>query len=331
LWPVACIIKAQGMRLRLTVSIALTALCSLLAACSGRAGAQDTGEVFEPPFAEYRRLAAVLPQYRATGTPEQVADIERTLESWRGLPRSLPQGAVIVNIPEFTARVYDNAFRPVITMRAIVGQPKTPTPVFSGTIHHLIFAPYWNVPASILHNEILPDIRKDRAYLKKNEFEVQDQRGNVVSTGEVTDEILAGLRADRYKIRQVPGKKNALGRVKFMFPNEENVYLHDTSSRSLFQKTDRALSHGCIRIEKPQELAEWLLRNDPAWPKQRIAEALKETAPLQVNLKQTVPIYIVYHTATANDAGEVTFYKDIYNRNPLPAANAAHIDVNEVR
>jgi murein L,D-transpeptidase YcbB/YkuD len=267
----------------------------------------------DPPFDEFKRLLAALPQYRQSGTPEEVAKIELALERWRWLPREFRRGPILVNIPEFMVRVFDDKLQTVMTMRAIVGKPKTKTPILSGEVSHLIFGPYWNVPPSILHKEILPDIVKDRSYLTKNAYEVQTQQGEVVSTGEVTDEILAGLRSDRYKIRQVPGPKNALGRVKFMFPNNDHVYLHDTNSRNLFQKPVRALSHGCRRIEKPQELAEWALRNDPAWPKERILEALAQTHEQQVNLKQRIPVFIVYNTVTVNEAGEVTFLKDIYD------------------
>jgi murein L,D-transpeptidase YcbB/YkuD len=116
-----------------------------------------------------------------------------------------------------------------------------------------------------------------------------------------------------------------------MFPNQENVYLHDTNNRSLFQKTMRALSHGCVRVEKPQELAEYLLRNEPTWPKEKILAAMKTTKQQQANLKERVPILIVYHPVTANEAGELTFHKDIYGREPqLPAANPANVDVNKV-
>lgn len=285
-----------------------------LAVATDPDGVEAGIEKLEPPFAEYRRLQTALARYRETGTPEEVAKIERTLERWRWLPRDFSHGLILVNLPEFMVRVFDEKLETVMAMRAIVGQPKHQTPIFNGEISYLMFGPYWNVPPSILHKELIPDIEKDRTYLKRNSYEVQDQQGTVVSTGEVTDEILAGLHSDRYKIRQVPGPKNALGRVKFMFPNDENVYLHDTNNRSLFQKAERALSHGCMRVEKPQELAEWVLRNDAAWTKERIVAAMAQTKQQQVNLKQRIPIFVVYHTATVNEAGEVTFHKDIYGR-----------------
>ena len=271
-------------------------------------------EKLEPPFAEYKRLLAALPRYQQSGTPEEVAKIELNLERWRQLPRAFSHGPILVNVPEYMARVFDDKLQTVMSMRVIVGLPQHQTPIFNGEISYLMFGPYWNVPTSILHKEIIPDIEKDRTYLTRNSYEVQDQQGKVISNGEVSDEILAGLKSNEYKIRQVPGAKNALGRVKFMFPNDENVYLHDTNNRSLFQKTVRALSHGCVRVEKPQELAEWVLRNETAWPKDKILAALKQTKQQQANLKQHVPILIVYLTATANEAGEVTFHKDIYGR-----------------
>ncbi len=272
----------------------------------------------DPPFAEFRRLEAALPM----AAPDQRARMEQTLEQWRWLPREFPNGAIVVNVPEFRLRVFDETNKVALEMKTIVGLVKHQTPLFTADLKHVVFGPYWNVPTSILKNEIVPDIVKDRSYLVRNDYEVVDGQGKAISTGEVSDETLAGLESGNLRVRQVPGKKNALGRVKFLFPNNNDVYLHDTPSRSLFAREQRTLSHGCVRVEDPQALAEWVLRNEPEWDKARIEESLKFTKPLQVNLKTAIPVFMVYHTATVGDDGQLHFWKDVYKLEATTAAPA---------
>lgn len=283
--------------------------------------AQDPGGVetglrkLDPPFEEYRALVQALPS--AAGADRLAA--ERALERWRWLPRAYDRGAILVNVPEFQVRAYDSSLQPVLQMRAVVGLPRNPTPLFTAELKYLVFGPYWNVPRSILQNEIIPDVEKNRAYLEKNNYEVMSG-AKVVSSGEVSDEVLEGLKSGEYSVRQVPGGRNALGRVKFMFPNNNNVYLHDTNARNLFSREARALSHGCVRVDKPQELAEWLLRGEEAWPKDRIAQALKQTKSQQANLKDTIPVFMVYHAATVNPDGSIHVWRDIYKQDEKLAA-----------
>jgi len=163
---------------------------------------------------------------------------------------------------------------------------------------------------------------KDRSYLARNAYEVVNADGKVVSTGDVSNETLAGLKAGALKVRQVPGPKNSLGRVKFMFPNQNDVYLHDTPSRNLFAKDQRALSHGCVRVENPQALAEWVLRGEPDWTKERIEAGLKQTTPLQTNLKAAIPVFLLYHTVTVSEDGAVHFWKDLYKQDATTAEPA---------
>ncbi|MEO5922974.1 MAG: L,D-transpeptidase family protein [Bryobacteraceae bacterium] len=282
------------------------------------AGVESGLDKLDPPFAEYRRLKEALGRVG----PEERARIEQTMERWRWLPRNFPNGAILVNVPEYRLRAYDQNNNVALEMKTIVGQVKHQTPLFTGDIKYLVFGPYWNVPASILKNEIVPDIVKDRAYLDKNDYEVVDSKGKVIAGEEVSDEVLDGLQSGAFRVRQVPGRKNALGRVKFMFPNQNDVYLHDTSSPRLFAREQRALSHGCVRVENPQALAEWVLRNESEWDKDRIANAFKDSKPQQVNVTRPIPVYLVYHTATVSEDGAVHVWKDVYKQEATTVALA---------
>jgi L,D-transpeptidase YcbB len=168
------------------------------------------------------------------------------------------------------------------------------------------------VPPSILRGEIIPKIVKDPAYIQKNGFEVASYSGQVVTDGVVSDEVLAQLRAGKLMVRQKPGPKNALGLIKFIFPNDQNIYLHSTPAQALFSETRRDFSHGCIRVENPQALAEWVLRNNPGWTRERIEEAFKAQKEQQVNLTNQIPVFLVYGTAIVKENDEVFFFDDIY-------------------
>jgi L,D-transpeptidase YcbB len=169
-----------------------------------------------------------------------------------------------VNIPEFVLRVYDSSLHPALIMPVVVGRAlRIQTPVLEEEMKYLIFWPYWNVPLSILRGEIVPKITKDPEYLQKNNFEVATYSGEVVTDGGVSEEELAQLRAGKLMVRQKPGPKNALGLIKFVFSNADNIYLHSTPSQALFGESRRDFSHGCIRVEDPRALATWVLRNNP--------------------------------------------------------------------
>lgn len=279
------------------------------------AGVQAALRKLDPPFAEFPRLEAALSRAEPADRPR----LEQALEQWRWLPRSLPHGAILVNIPEFRLQAVDENVRVALEMPVIVGKVGNQTPLFTANLKYLVFGPYWNVPKSILANELVPDITKNRTYLSRNSYEVVNGAGQVVSTGEVSDQVLAGLKAGELSVRQVPGAKNSLGRVKFMFPNQDNVYLHDTPSRNLFSKEQRALSHGCVRVSNPQGLDEWVLRGQPEWTKERIEEGLKRTKPLQANMKDAVPVFMLYHAVTVDEDGQVHVWKDLYKREATTA------------
>ena len=244
---------------------------------------------------------------------DRVEQLRLTLERWRWLPHNFAEPPIVVNIPEFVLRAFDAPGKPAVIMRVVVGRAmRTQTPVLEEDMKYLIFWPYWNVPPSILRSEIIPKITKDPGYLQKNNFEVATYSGQVVTDGAVSEDVLAQLRARKLMVRQKPGPKNALGLIKFIFPNDQNVYLHSTPAQSLFAESRRDFSHGCIRVEDPKALAEWVLRNNPGWTRDKVEAAFKSEKQLQVNLTREIPVLIVYGTAVAKEDGQVFFLDDIY-------------------
>jgi murein L,D-transpeptidase YcbB/YkuD len=253
---------------------------------------------------------------RHLNTPlsQRVDQLRLTLERWRWLPDRFNEPRIVVNIPEFRLRAYDNNGNPALSMNVIVGKAYYhKTPIFEKDMRFVVFRPYWNVPPSIQRSEIVPAIQKDRDYISKKGFEVVTPAGQVVTSGAITDEVLAQLRAGQMEVRQKPGPTNALGLVKLMFPNEYNVYLHSTPSPQLFSQTRRDFSHGCIRVEHPAELAAWVLRDKPDWNVQRSRAAMQSGKDNeQVNLTNPVPVLILYGTAIVDPSGQVLFFDDIY-------------------
>jgi murein L,D-transpeptidase YcbB/YkuD len=243
----------------------------------------------------------------------RVRQLQIALERWRWVPDFFEQPPIVVNIPEFRLRAYNQSYQIELDMKVVVGGAfRHQTPVFLDNMQYVIFRPYWNVPVSIQKDELLPKLTKDPAYLAKNEYEVVDSHNKVVPGDAVTPEVLAQLRSRKLSIRQVPGQKNALGFIKFIFPNEYDVYLHGTPARGLFSRARRDFSHGCIRVEKPEQLALWVLRDQPRWTLARVRKAENGAAPLQVDLNQPIPVLIVYSTAVVKENGEVCFFEDIY-------------------
>jgi len=179
-------------------------------------------------------------------------------------------------------------------------------------MQYVVLRPYWEVPYSITRAETVPHILRDPGYLAKENMEVVDSGQNVVSAGTVSGEVLDQLRAGKLFVRQQPGPKNSLGLVKFVFPNSYNVYMHDTPSTELFAKSRRDFSHGCIRLERPADLAAWVLRDNPGWTPQRIQAAMNGATTQQVNLAHPIPVLIVYATVVVPEDGLVHFYDDIY-------------------
>lgn len=244
----------------------------------------------------------------------RIRQIELNLERWRWLARDLGQRHIRINIADYSLAVVEND-EVVLAMPVIVGTNYRKTPVFSAQLTYLEFAPYWTVPPTILREDKLPAIRKNPAYLQEHHFRIIRSGGRELSAEEVATINWRQITAERFpgELRMDPGPWNPLGRVKFMFPNSFNVYMHDTNERGLFDRSRRTFSSGCIRIERPVELARYLLRDRPAWNEARLQEALALTAPKQVGITP-IATHIQYWTAWVAADGAVHFRGDLYQR-----------------
>jgi murein L,D-transpeptidase YcbB/YkuD len=211
----------------------------------------------------------------------------------RWLQQEAKGNLIVVNIPEFMMHVYEGN-KKAFDMIVVVGKEGHNTMMFNGDLNQVVFCPYWNVPSSIVKKEILPAMQRNPGYLGKENMEITSNEG--------------GLPV----IRQKPGGKNALGKVKFLFPNSFNIYFHDTPSKSLFDKDKRAYSHGCIRLQEPVKLAEYVLRNQPEWTPEKIAAAMSTDEQKFVKVKDPIPVVITYYTAWVDENGQINFRDDIY-------------------
>ena len=241
---------------------------------------------------------------------ERVKQIEWAIERWRWMPET-DASTIIVNIPEFQLRARNAETGETLTMRVVVGKAAGhKTPVFDGDVKHVVFRPYWNVPPSIQSGEIAPKAARDASYLARNNYEVVDDSGRVLP---VTEETIRRVRSGSVSVRQKPGTSNALGLMKFLFPNDNNVYLHSTPQQALFSRTRRDFSHGCIRVEDPVALAEWVLRGQESWSKEKIEAAVNgKRDDVYVKIQRPIEVVITYATAVARENGEMNFYQDIY-------------------
>ena len=238
---------------------------------------------------------------------KRIRQIELNMERWRWLPRDLGENHARVNIPEYRLDIWEGE-QIALTMRVVVGAPDNKTPVFADQMTHIVFSPYWNVPPSIASEETLPAVQNDPGYLDRNNLEVVGTSGQVIEPSSVDWSNPAS-----YRFRQKPGTSNSLGLVKFMFPNQHNVYLHDTPADALFKRSSRALSHGCVRVEQPTTLARYLLRDRKDWDEDRIDAAMHAGRESHVKLSKPMPVYLLYMTARASHAdGAVHFRDDIY-------------------
>lgn len=224
---------------------------------------------------------------------ERIETLLVNIERCKWIPNETSREHIIINIPEFTLTAY-NKEEIIFKCKVVVGKSTNKTIIFKGDMKYIVFSPYWNIPESIIRKEILPQIQKDPNYLDKNNMEWNGG-----------------------KIRQRPGEGNALGRVKFVFPNAYNIYLHDTPSKHLFEEEKRTFSHGCIRISEPVKMIQYLLKNDSSWQNEQIHQAMYSGYEKHVKLKKSIPVYIVYFTAFVDEKGSLNFRKDIYNRDPL--------------
>jgi murein L,D-transpeptidase YcbB/YkuD len=296
-----------------------------------RALSAGSGTVFDPLLAAaVRRFekrhglkpdALVDPELLAVlnvSVEERIEQIELNLERWRWLAPAQPR-EVVINVPTFELYAYAGG-QERLRMKVVTGQPDSPTPIFAREMTTVVFSPYWNVPTNILQNEVLPAALRGGGYLGRQNMEV-------VRDGRVVSASLGNLRAPGTVIRQRPGWGNSLGLVKFVFPNPFDVYLHDTNEKGLFTRVRRAFSHGCVRVEKPTELARFVFEGEPHWSDRAIAAAMRSGNERHVALAVPVPITIGYFTTWVEADGTVRFVPDVYRHDrsqrlllPAPAA-----------
>ena len=223
----------------------------------------------------------------------RIRQLLTNMERVRWMPVENDSNFIVVNIPEYKMHVFDSG-RLAYDMNVIVGTSTNNTVIFSGNLKYVVFSPFWNVPESIVKKEIMPAMKKNPGYIAKNNMEITGYNGSTPI------------------VRQKPGRLNSLGLVKFLFPNNYNIYLHDTPNHELFSQSSRSFSHGCIRIGDPKKFAEYLLRTDTSWNKHTIDSAMHLNKEKWVTIKKPVPVYIVYFTAWVDSDGLVNFRKDIY-------------------
>ncbi len=253
---------------------------------------------------------------------KRIRQIELNMERWRWVPRDLGNRYLVVNIADFKLWVTENRRR-ALEMRVVVGRPYRRTPVFSTKMTYMVINPYWNIPQSLAIKDVLPKIQKDVGYIEQQRIKVfKDWRNGAV---EIDPDTIAWDKIEgqnfTYKLRQDPGPRNPLGRVKFIFPNKFAVYLHDTPKRLHFKETNRNFSSGCIRTEKPIDLAVYLLKNDPEWTREKLMDAIENGSSKVIQLQSPIAVHLEYWTAWVDETGGLNFRSDIYDRDgPLDRA-----------
>lgn len=245
---------------------------------------------------------------------KRIRQVEINLERWRWLPHTLGSRYILVNTAAFNLKAME-AGRPALTMRVVVGRPARRSPVFSSKIAYLVVNPYWYVPTTIAVEDILPAVQKNVGYLTERGIRVY--RGWQADAPEVDPTTVdwQAYHAGRFpfRLRQDPGPHNALGRIKFMFPNEFAVYLHDTPDRALFDRAQRDLSSGCIRVEAPLALANFVLAEDDRWTPESLTELVEKGETSKIRVRNPVPVHLLYMTAWADEGGAPQFRSDIYH------------------
>lgn len=248
---------------------------------------------------------------------ERIRQIELNMERWRWHPRDLGARHIRVNVPAFGLAVIEDG-QAVMSMRVVAGRHYRRTPVFSGLMDHLVVNPDWNIPTRIAVQDILPKARKDPAYLSREKirvFESWSRDAAELDPGSI-DWTRVTAENFRYRLTKDSGPHNDLGRIKFMFPNRFDVYLHDTPARRLFERSMRGFSSGCIRIEKPLDLAEYVLRDSPGWSRDAVSAAIDTGQLRTIGLARKIPVHLIYMTAGVDSEGRVLFWQDIYQRDP---------------
>jgi murein L,D-transpeptidase YcbB/YkuD len=264
-------------------------------------------------------------QQQQSASPAKARLILMNMERWRWLPHGLGDFYVTVNIPEFMLRVMDEG-KPAFTTRVVVGKTNTPTPIFSNEMQTIVFGPYWNMPNSIKTEEIRPYIREEGGWFGGGGWNtaVLERHNLRINIGgrEVDPSRIDWNRIDirSLNIYQPPGPGNVLGNVKFLFPNKHDVYMHDTTQKSLFAKTVRAESHGCMRVQNPDQFALTLLKRDQGWSAARVASSIQNGYDQQIPLRQKIPVYVTYFTLWVNNDGTISTFGDLYGHDSRMAA-----------
>ncbi len=305
----------------------VTALRSRLTAWGDEAATRDTTSIYDSLTASAVRRFQARHGLAADGvlgagtlaeltTPlsQRVMQLELALERLRWFPR-LPSGrAVVVKLPFYELDAYEDIQQPpAFSMRVVIGERGMhATPIFADSISLLVFRPYWNIPATLAARELVDTARVDSTFMAANQYEIIASYYDSATALPVTPERLDSVAAGTLFMRQRPGPLNSLGRVKFLFPNKDDIYLHDSPARSLFARDRRAFSHGCVRVDQPLELAAWLLDDQPDWPRAAIQAAMVADTPATVRLRHKVPVVLYYATATVDPDGTVRFADDPY-------------------
>lgn len=287
-------------------------------AANGYLASADTSSVYNDT------LATALKQYQASsglkddgvlndeviksmnkGPQQLAAQLLVNMNRLLWLPPHLPDHYIQVNIPEFMLHAYEGD-KQVFDMAVVVGREGTSTMMFSGDMNNIVFSPYWNVPESIVKKEILPGMDRNPDYLANHHMEI------------------TGKRNDLPVVRQLPGEDNSLGKVKFLFPNSYDIYLHDTNAKYLFNRDKRAFSHGCIRLQNAERMANYILRNDASWDSVKIHDAMNSTEEKWVKLKEQEPVLITYLTTWVDETGKLNIREDIYGHDEAAVARLFH-------
>lgn len=284
-------------------------------------GVAETLSSLAPSHAQYMGLQQALARYRATspgglGADEdhgwRIRQLEMNMERWRWAPRELGEQHVLVNVAGYELQVVEG-YRPVLAMRVVVGERASPTPLFSDVMTYVVFSPYWNIPESILRQETLAQIAEDPGFMARAGIEAVRVSGDAVERIDAAAiDWSVDLAEQGVRFRQAPGPENALGRVKFIFPNHFSVYLHDTPNTAVFDRARRAYSHGCVRVEDPVGLAQQVLREEPGWTRDRIVAAMDAREETVVRLEHPIPVHLGYWTAWVQQDGTVAFTDDPY-------------------
>jgi L,D-transpeptidase YcbB len=311
---------------------------------SGDLAAADTSDVFDEGLAEAVRRFQYRHGIKATGdvgettleklnvpAAERLRQIQANMERRRWLPERFGNDYVYVNIPEFHLYAYENG-RQVLDMPVVVGREADQTPVFADTMTYVAFSPYWNVPTRIAAQDIVPPALRNPDYIEHRNYEIVDRFAPGATVFPNTYETVDRVEAGELHVRQRPGPWNALGRAKFMFPNEHNIYLHDTPEGHLFDQAERGFSWGCVRVERPADLAEFVLKENDGWNRSRIEEAMQYNSERNVTLDRPLPVFLVYLTSWVDDDGVLHFRNDPYGldevlREALPPPDADHPEI----